>query len=312
MIPTGKGMFIWRIERIGTPASIAAQAKAAGFSHVLVKIADFVDYADYPLVTELVSQLHAEGISVFGWQYVYLWDPAKEAGVAAMRCQITGCDGFVIDAEKECKNKPTEAAIYCHELLDKLPTDYPIGLSSYRFPSYHPELPWGIFRGICDFDMPQVYWEQAHNPAEQLQKSYIEFQAMYPRLPYIPTGAAYPTSLWEPTTADIQAFIAESDKLGLGGYNFWEWYCAQHDIPELWPIITGAQVEQPEGDRVRVSYPYGLNIRSAPLVVTGNIIGGAYYGSVWGVLGRVKDATGRTWIQVGPTAYIAGWFTEDV
>ena len=30
MTPTGKGMFVWRIERIGSPLSIAIQAKAAG------------------------------------------------------------------------------------------------------------------------------------------------------------------------------------------------------------------------------------------------------------------------------------------
>ena len=65
-------------------------------------------------------------------------------------------------------------------------------------------------------------------------------------------------------------------------------------------------------DKVRVVYQGGLNIRSAPVVATSTLIGGAYYGSIWGVLGRVTDSLGRTWIQIGTQAFIAGWYTEDV
>jgi GH25 family lysozyme M1 (1,4-beta-N-acetylmuramidase) len=67
----------------------------------------------------------------------------------------------------------------------------------------------------------------------------------------------------------------------------------------------------PSLDRVRVSYAGGLNIRSAPIVAT-NIIGGAYYGSIWTAMNRVKDSLGREWVQVGPSAFIAGWFTTNV
>lgn len=321
ILPTGKGMFIWRIERIGSPAEIARQAKEAGFSHVLVKIADGTDYSEYPLVAELVKALHAVGIVVFGWQYVYLLRPSLEAETAAARCVITGCDGFVIDAEKECKSKPAEAAEYCERLTYLLPDNISIGLSSYRFPSYHPELPWDIFRGVCAYDAPQVYWERAHNPADQLHQSYTEFQKFNRLLPYIPTGAAYKTTYkladgtlvtWKPTPDDIAKFVGALPSLGIQAYNFWEWYCAQTEVPELWPIITGIETPEPLPviQRVKVTCTNGLNIRSTPSVAT-NIIGAAHYGGVWTVMGRVPCVLGE-WVQIAPNAYIAGWLTVPV
>jgi hypothetical protein len=157
--------------------------------------------------------------------------------------------------------------------------------------------------------MPQVYWVEANNPAEQLEKSFLEYQRFIIDLPYIPTGAAYYEDGWKPTTAEIQEFITACHSHGWN-YNFWEMYDALFVAPEFWPVIAGG-ITIPSLDRVRVSYAYGLNIRSAPVIAT-NIIGGAYYGSIWTALGRVKDALGREWVQIGPSAFIAGWYTTRI
>ena len=323
MIPTGKGMFIWQVPRIGTPEQIAEQAKAAGFKHICIKIANGTE--PYPPLNDnvglVVAALQNAGILVFGWQYVYLYRPIEEAIIGAKRAIDLHCDGFIIDAERECKNKPAEAALYCNELIKRLPDGYPIGLSSYRYPSLHPELPWKVFRAICDFDMPQVYWERAHNPAEQLYKSETEFSLMLPELPYIPTGAAYKTNYtidgvtytWKSTPDDVAEFMATCEALDLPGFNFWEWYCAQTDLPDLWTVIADDEFmpdpdPTPAPDIVRVTSTIGLYIRNAP---NGAKLGAAYPGSIWYVMRRVT-VDGKEWLQVGDNAFMAGWYTVRV
>ena len=75
-------------------------------------------------------------------------------------------------------------------LRSSLP-ELPMALSSYRFPGYHPQLPWREFLEHYDYNMPQVYWMKAHNPADQLERSVNELTAKKPSLPVIPTGAAF-------------------------------------------------------------------------------------------------------------------------
>lgn len=48
-------------------------------------------------------------------------------------------------------------------------------IASVRYPRYH-RLPWRAFLERCDYAMPQVYWEQAHNPGDQLRRSLAEYQ----------------------------------------------------------------------------------------------------------------------------------------
>ena len=46
--------------------------------------------------------------------------------------------------------------------------------------------------GVANIAMPQVYWEQSHNPAQQLERTVKEYNnpalVGFPR-PVIPTGA---------------------------------------------------------------------------------------------------------------------------
>lgn len=280
MIPSGKGMYIWQIPRCGSPRDIAAQAKAAGFGHVLIKIAD----GDYPFpdtndnVAELVAELKKVGIESWGWQFIYLYSPQGEAAIAAKRMKETGCVGFIIDAEGRCKNKPLQASDYCRNLRELLPNT-PIGLASYRYPSLHPELPWKIFRAICSFDMPQVYWQGAHNPGWQLAASYAEFSKMIPALPYVPTGAAYSEYDWVVFPADIDEFIDVANQMGFQAYNFWEWYEARIENPELWPHIADAGIIEPIiADTMQFeALVDGQNVRSGPgyaYPIIGNLIDG--------------------------------------
>lgn len=243
----GKGFYIWQILRCenGDPNAIASQAAAAGLTHVLVKIADGAStYNVNPttgqdLVPAVAQALWQRGIQVWGWHYVYGYDPIAEANIAIRRIQELGLDGYIIDAEAQYKYPGRDAAArqFMTLLRQALPV-FPIALSSYRYPTYHPALPWQAFLEKCDFNMPQVYWEQAHNPAEQLIRSVNEFKAITPFRPIIPTGSAYLRGDWQPSSAEIIEFLDTARNLNLSAANFWEWGHTRQYLPHLWTTIA--------------------------------------------------------------------------
>ena len=128
----GKGFFIWKIRDCdgGNAISIANSAQAAGFSHVLLKIADGSYSYNYDrntstdLIPPVVQALRNRGIQVWGWHYVYGNNPSGEARIAVSQCQKYNLDGYVIDAEGEYKQpgKDVAARRFMSELRAGLPT----------------------------------------------------------------------------------------------------------------------------------------------------------------------------------------------
>lgn len=270
MTLTGKGFFIWKIrdcER-GSPQEIAAAAQAAGMTHVLIKVADG-NYAynvdsrtRQDQVPAVIEALRALKIQTWGWQYVYGFDPIGEARIAIRRIQQLNLDGFVIDAEAEYKQagRSSAARRYMTDLRKTCPNT-PLALSSFRFPSYHPALPWREFLERCDYNMPQVYWEKAHNPAAQIARTTREFKSINPSRPVIPTGPAYKVGGWRPTEADLNEFFDASLKAGLSAVNFFSWDACRRDLPNLWKMIaerTWGEVTSPPPDRPPQTLPEQL------------------------------------------------------
>ena len=243
----GKGLFTWKIPNCekGDPAAIAATARSAGLTHVMLKVADgtIVYNGNWgipqDLVTPVVNNLRAQGIEVWGWHYVYGEEPVREANVAIQRIQQYNLDGYVIDAEKEYKQEGRKAA--AKTFMTRLRTAFPsldIALSSYRFPSLHQQLPWAEFLEGCNINMPQVYWMQAHNAGEQLIKCVREFQNRTPFRQVIPTGAAFREGGWQPSAAEVLEFMNTAKALNLTAVNFWEWSDARSgNIPGVWEVI---------------------------------------------------------------------------
>jgi hypothetical protein len=168
----------------------------------------------------------------------------SEATVAVSNIQRFKLDGWLIDAEQQYKRKgaATWAETYMTTLRSGCP-DTALGLCSYRFPSYHPELPWSVFLRRCDFHAPQVYWIGAHNPGQQLKTSVTQLRALKD-LPVVPVGAAYYDTgfSWQPTVAEINEFnqVAQ-EELKLRGVSWWEWTENGHGtefIKEFWTAIS--------------------------------------------------------------------------
>ena len=242
----GKGFYIWRIENCdgGNAQIIASEAKRADLSHVLIKVANEtrtynVDReTNIDLVPPVANALRAQGIQVWGWQYIYGENPIGEARVAAQRVLELGLDGFVVNAEKEFKEsgKDVSARRYMRELRDALP-DTPIGLSTYRFPTIHPQFPYSEFLEKCDINLPQVYWMGASNPEAQLIRSMRDYQNIQPVRPMIPTGFAFSEYGYEPNPGEPSRFMDTAKELNQTAANFWSWDSSRSRIPEIWNEI---------------------------------------------------------------------------
>ncbi len=274
MLLSGKGFWIWIIRRCegGIPSAIANAAQAAGYTHVPVKIADGSDPQNLDpasgadLVPAVTQELRARGIQVWGWHYVYGDDPRAEAAMAIARLSALNLDGYIIDAEQEYKlpGREQAARLFMSEMRKAFP-NLPMALSSYRFPTYHPQLPWSAFLEKCDLNMPQVYWEQAHNPAEQLARSVNELLALNPSRPVIPTGPTYKVSGWRPTEEDILEFLNKAKELNLLAANFFSWDECRRDLPNLWTVISNFNWNAPKDILLR--YIDGLNAKDPQKMV---------------------------------------------
>lgn len=273
----GKGFYIWQIARCenGNPARIADEAVKAGLTHILVKIADgnsaynISSTSGQDLVPPVTQALQQRGIQVWGWHYVYGYDANAEANIAIQRIQATGVTGYVIDAEAQYKYPGRDAVArqFMDRLRQALPV-FPMALSSYRFPTYHAALPWQAFLEKCDFNMPQVYWEQAHNPGAQLIRSVNEFLAITPFRPIIPTGSAYMRGDWQPSSAEIIEFMDTARNLNLSAANFWEWGHTRLYLPQLWNTIAAYNWPLGPDDRdILVRYFEALNAHQVDLVL---------------------------------------------
>jgi hypothetical protein len=240
----GKGFFIWKVLDCenGNPEAIATLAQSAGLSHVLVKIADtiysynVIDGSDK--AAPLANALRGRGIQVWGWHYCKGNDPIGEADKAIERVKGLNLDGYVVDAEGEYKQpgKRSAATKFMNRLRSGLP-DTPIALSSYRYPSYHPQLPFSEFLEKCDYNMPQVYWLQADNPGDQLERCIREFQGLTPFRPIVPTGAAFKEHGWQPTADQATEFLQAAQSNNLTAANFYSWDSCRKYLPEIWSAI---------------------------------------------------------------------------
>jgi hypothetical protein len=271
MILQGKGWFIWQVSRSedGAPDAIARRAASAGLTHVLIKVAERTfgfgfDKSGRDLVPATAEALRAAGIQVWGWHYIYGENPAGEASIAVKRCNQLRLDGYVLDAEGEYKlaGRAAAARAFMKALRAGLPQT-PIALSSFRYPSLHPQMPWKAFLENCDLAMPQVYWERSHNPEQQLARSAAEFAnpalVGYVR-PYVPTGSAYGVGNWRPTADEVTRLLNQALNLKLPAANLYSWdYAGAAGQNDLWDAAANFNWPAPRPQDIVTRYLNALN-----------------------------------------------------
>jgi hypothetical protein len=228
---TGNGMWIWYVNKSngGDLQSIVAQAQAHGVSTVFVKSGDGTTY--WPQFdAQLVGALHAAGLKVCAWQYVYGTSPSAEAAVAAQALPA-GADCFVIDAEKEYEGRYAQAQTYMGKLRAAAGPAYPIGLAAFPYVDYHPSFPYSVFLGPqgAQFNAPQVYWKEIGGGVDTVMTHAYRFNRPYGR-PMAPLGQTYDN----PPVSDIVRFRQLAQASGSPGVSWWDW---QETQPAEWTAV---------------------------------------------------------------------------
>jgi len=261
----GKGHYMWQIPKCdgGSPAAITARLVKSNASHVMIKIADGASWpynidpkTKVDWIPPVLVALKQAGLAVWGWQYVRGDYPEAEANLAVQRAVSLGIDGFVVDAEIEYKKagKAGAARRYMTALRAGLGS-MPIALSTYRFPRTHPDFPFAAFLEQCDLAMPQVYFEQAHNVEDQLERCVQQYLALQPARPIIPTGPTYSHGGWRPTAGEVERFLVRAKAMGLTAANFWAYdFSTRPSFHDLWDAI--AAFDWPAGPPVTSSSPF--------------------------------------------------------
>ncbi len=129
-------------------------------------------------------------------------DPVNEGKALVNAIKELGLKGVIINIEGPCKNANLQSVSrYTQEVAD---IDIPVGFSSYRFPSYHREIAYPFYLDVCSYITPQIYFQPAHNPVEQLLRSKREYDALgYEHLPFVPTGPTYQEWGWKPLNQEL-------------------------------------------------------------------------------------------------------------
>jgi peptidoglycan hydrolase-like protein with peptidoglycan-binding domain len=216
----GQGMWIWYVNQSdgGNLTAIAAQAHAAGVSTLFVKSSDGSTNYWSQFSAAFVGQMHANGLRVCAWQYVYGTNPAGEASLGA-RAVAAGADCLVIDAEAEYEGKYGAAQTYIADLREKVGVGYPVGLASFPYVYYHTSLPFSVFLGPngAQFDAPQMYWKAIGNSVDTVYANTYISNRPYGRA-IAPLGQTYEN----PSSADLLRFREEASLYGAGGMSFWD------------------------------------------------------------------------------------------
>src|SRR5205085_217045 len=141
--------------------------------------------------SRLVSELHANGLKACAWQYVYGSNPAGEAHLGA-QAVANGADCLVIDAEAEYERRYAAAQTYLADLRAAIGPDYPIGLASFPYVSYHPSFPYSVFLGAngAQYNAPQMYWHDIGVSVDTVYANTYIANRIYTR-PIFPLGQTY-------------------------------------------------------------------------------------------------------------------------
>lgn len=249
----GKGIWINVIRECddGDVQKIANKCSQAGISYALIKVIEgksgFNFSGDVDLAKVLAKALREKGIDVVAWGAVYgdafgvgNWKVEVNRLVRRMNDELPDIKMFVLDIESRWRNQHSIAEKFMNELRAGLRLDCKLGFSSFRYPEEHGTIPYDEFLSSVNVNMPQLYWEGAQNPIDQLRecrKQYVDLGYPPVRISMVPAGPAYHRRdlNWETTPKAMRQFFAEVIAQGFESCTFWDYKNARAE--GLWPVI---------------------------------------------------------------------------
>jgi hypothetical protein len=257
-LPTGKGTFFWLMPRLvdlfGSVDALVDKLVEDGFQWVMVKAQhgyalgcspSYDPAAQISLLDQFVPAAEEAEIQVHGWGYNFgnttayrRWNDqqGKETARIVEALVRWRFRSWTLNAEHNFKvSGGNTAAIdltnLVRETLAAHPEeiDVPVGLSSYRYVSSHPDFPFQGFLQGCDFSSPQVYWQLSRFPVDQLVKSVGEWNAVV-ELPIVAAGTVYPEGSWWPTGDQLRLFNEAAKAMPeVIATCYWEHYYPYHN-----------------------------------------------------------------------------------
>ncbi|MEA2213146.1 MAG: hypothetical protein QOF83_3094 [Solirubrobacteraceae bacterium] len=219
-----RAMWIWELGSTsgGNVPQIISAAHAYGVGTVILKSSDGTSFWSSQFSAGLISQLHAGGLRVCAWQYVYGNHPITEAyrGAEAVR---DGADCLIIDAESEYEGKYVSAQSYIRRLRKLIGYRYLLGLAGFPYIDYHPAFPYSVFLGPggAQVNVPQMYWRDIGTTTDAVFAHTFAYNRIYQR-PIYPLGQLYGS----PPAHQIIRFRQLSRAYGSGGVSWWDWQVA--------------------------------------------------------------------------------------
>jgi peptidoglycan hydrolase-like protein with peptidoglycan-binding domain len=217
----GQGMWIWYLSASdgGSLASIVAQAHAADVTTLFIKSSDGPTNFWSQFTPQLVAELHANGLKVCAWQFVYGSEPVGEAAMGA-KAVADGADCLVIDAEGEYEGHYAAAQTYMDDLRAKIGPEYPLGLASFPYVYDHPSFPYSVFLGPggAQFNAPQMYWHDIGQSVDTVYANTYISNRVYGR-PIFPLGQTFE----HVSAEELLRFREEAVDYGATGVSFWDW-----------------------------------------------------------------------------------------
>jgi hypothetical protein len=214
-----QGMWIWYVSQSdgGAPARIVSRARRFGIGTVYVKAGDAGDYWGQ-FSAGLVRRLHAGGLDVCAWQFVYGEHPLAEARTGAAAVS-RGADCLVIDAESDYEGRYAAADTYVRRLRARIGEDFPVSLAGFPYVDYHPAFPYSVFFGPggAQYNQPQMYWKAIGTSVRTVFEHTYEFNRLW-GAPIYPIGQTYEN----PSRAALRMFRRYAASYGLAP-SWWDW-----------------------------------------------------------------------------------------
>ncbi len=229
----GRAMWIWELSAVngGNVASIIATARRYGVGTLMIKSSDGTTFWSQQFTPQLVAQLHAGGLKVCAWQYVYGNHPITEAYMGADAVH-DGADCLLIDAEVEYQGKYVAAQSYMQRLRKLIGANFPLALAGFPYIDFHPSFPYSVFLGPggAQYNVPQMYWKDIGVTVDAVFAHTYAFNSIYGR-PIFPLG-----QVWEsPLPRQIVRFRELSRIYGASGVSWWDW---QEASPSGWTALS--------------------------------------------------------------------------
>lgn len=287
-----QGMWIWYVDSSegGSPAAIVARARRAGIGTVYVKSGDGDDVWSQ-FNRALVRRLHAGGLKVCAWQYVYGDQPVDEAKVGAVAVN-RGADCLAIDAEAEYEGKYASADRYVRTLRGAIGASFPLSLAAFPYVDYHPSFPYSVFLGPggATYNQPQMYWRSI----ETSVRAVYEHTYLHNRIwghPIYPIGQTYEG----PSKAELRLFRRYAQSFEGRAPSWWSWQ--ETSGPEWGALGARSALRPVTGYVPEVEHPFLKRGSRGDMVVWAqmHLIGaGLTTVPVSGVFGRTTIAAVRS------------------